>query len=297
MYIDKREEIMVEKYDENQIYEITGIPQTSYGFLKRLIFIYSFISQNINEEKTYTVLDIGCGTGEYLTIPLGSLIKNIEILGIDNDRKSIEYARTKNTFQNVKFECTFIEKLEKNLKYDFIILSEVLEHLNDPDSMLIEIRELLSPEGICLITIPNGFGPFEIESKISKFLKEKNIIAYFKKQKKILNFAGKGMNYFKRFKNRPKNDLKGRSLGNASLCEDQHVQFFSYNYFYKLCLKHNFEIKYSTNRTFFAGAFSSRIIDKSNTLINYNAKISDYIPPFMASGWMFLLKKHDDQSS
>jgi len=267
---------MVEKYDEEEIFKISGVPQTPYGFLKRLNFIYSVFNENLVEERKYTVLDVGCGTGEYLTIPLGYLMNELNILGIDTDIKSIKYAKNKNTNPNVKFQCSTIEKLDKNSKFDFIILSEVLEHLNEPYIMLEHIRSLLNSEGICIITIPNGFGPFEIGNKIFKFLEKKNIIGYLKK-----------LNEFRRVNKYPEES----SLGKDSLCEDPHIQFFTYTKFENLCSECGLTIEYSNNRTFLAGFFSDIIINKHEKLININARIADYLPRAASSGWMFAVKK------
>ena len=52
--------------------------------------------------------------------------------------------------------------------YDAIIASEVLEHLTDDDlqSVLAAIRERLRPGGRLLVTVPNGYGWFELEAAL-----------------------------------------------------------------------------------------------------------------------------------
>ena len=49
---------------------------------------------------------------------------------------------------------------------DVIIASEFLEHLSDQDiiNYLKQVRNTLRPGGYFLVTVPNGFGCFEIES-------------------------------------------------------------------------------------------------------------------------------------
>jgi len=48
---------------------------------------------------------------------------------------------------------------------DVIIVSEVLEHLHDDElrELLAEIRSHLAPGGRLLVTVPNGYGWFEME--------------------------------------------------------------------------------------------------------------------------------------
>lgn len=42
--------------------------------------------------------------------------------------------------------------------FDLIVCSAVLEHLEEPDRMLAEVRRLLAPGGACFITVPNWLG-------------------------------------------------------------------------------------------------------------------------------------------
>jgi len=146
------------------------IPETPYGMRKRIQFIYEEIEEKIRDipdKQSIKILDVGCGTGEFITIPLGSL--GATVLGIDIHLPSIEHARKKNHLKNVRFECTSIDRLS-NQQFDFIICSEVLEHQFEPQKMLVSIRRMMKRNGICIITIPNGYGPKEIEIKLYKVL-------------------------------------------------------------------------------------------------------------------------------
>ena len=144
------------------------IPETSYGLRKRIQFIYAEIEKRIGKDKRGTkILDIGCGTGELITTPLGSL--GVSTLGIDIHLPSIEHAKGKTPFENVTFECTSINELA-GPQFDFIICSELLEHLENPLDMLKEIKRKLKREGICIITIPNGYGQQELETRLYQFV-------------------------------------------------------------------------------------------------------------------------------
>ena len=109
------------------------IPETAYGMRKRIQFIYGELEQRISEigkdKSELKILDVGCGTGEFITIPLGCL--GVSVLGIDTHLPSIEYARKKNPFKDVTFECISIDELS-DPQFDLIICSEVLEHLENP---------------------------------------------------------------------------------------------------------------------------------------------------------------------
>ena len=55
-------------------------------------------------------------------------------------------------------------------KFDIVVLSDILEHLEHSENLLNEVKNILSPHGIILISIPNGYGPFEIENFILRKL-------------------------------------------------------------------------------------------------------------------------------
>jgi SAM-dependent methyltransferase len=45
--------------------------------------------------------------------------------------------------------------------YDFVVLRDVLEHLANPIKMLIEIRRIIKPGGVVILTVPNKLGTFD----------------------------------------------------------------------------------------------------------------------------------------
>ncbi len=51
--------------------------------------------------------------------------------------------------------------LEKE-NLDFVICSEVLEHLNSPHKALNLIKKILRSRGLLIITVPNGYGPYSL---------------------------------------------------------------------------------------------------------------------------------------
>jgi len=55
---------------------------------------------------------------------------------------------------------------------DFVICSEVLEHVTIPTQLLLEIRRVLKPDGICLLSVPN-----EATSGFFGFLRTNNFYA------------------------------------------------------------------------------------------------------------------------
>jgi len=135
------------------------VPENVYGQAKRLKWIES------NTQKQDTIIELGCGKGYMITLPMAK--QGYSIKGFDLDEKSIKYG--KSIFKNEGLNDSYLSSKDitsLNISGDVIILSEVLEHLdsNEIDKVLMNIRSRLTKNGRLLITIPNGFGWFEFES-------------------------------------------------------------------------------------------------------------------------------------
>ena len=244
---------------------IEDIPETPYAYRWRLQFIFEVISDRIREKgDNLRVLDVGCGTGEYVTIPLGSL--GVNVLGIDVHCQSIQHAKENNPYSNVEFKCVSIDEIESS-SFDIVICSEVLEHLEEPDMMLRELKRVLKSDGLCIITIPNGYGPKEIEGRIYKVLKGFFDVLY------SLRSGKKRSEHVK-----------------DSFNTSPHIQFFTYKTFKDLVERCGFCIVKSENRRFLGGPLSSIFLYRSNRLIEWNVRVAKRIPHFLASGWMFVLR-------
>jgi len=111
------------------------------------------------------ILEVGCGTGNRITLPL--LAWGYDAVGIDIDEPSIAYGKRRFEAQGLdsgRLRHCALADVEGT--FDVIIVSEVLEHLDDAagSMLLAEIRAALNPGGRLLVTVPNGYGWFELES-------------------------------------------------------------------------------------------------------------------------------------
>lgn len=126
--------------------------------IKRLNFIVSVLHDRL--PAAAEVLDVGCGNG-VITRSLGA--QGFKVRGIDVSEKAIEKARSLNSFPHVRFEVVSAEQLiAEGSRYHAIICSEVLEHLHDPGKLLQVLNQSLHPDGILIVTVPNGGGPREM---------------------------------------------------------------------------------------------------------------------------------------
>lgn len=153
---------------------ITGDPISRNLARKRIEWICSKV-------KGKKILDIGCSQG-VISILLGT--RGYECVGIDIAQEAILYAQNDLERQNdqVKKLVEFKVMNAENIQYDdetfdTIILGEIIEHLYNPENVLKEVRRVLKPEGIVIITTPFGFLPDDDHKRtyyLSNFFEEVN---------------------------------------------------------------------------------------------------------------------------
>jgi len=114
---------------------------------RRFLLSYSLLEPFI--KKNVDILDIGCYQADFL-----KLIKiPVNYYGVDFDRKALGIAQKRGA-------KTTIVDLEKDKipfrkKFDIIVLTELLEHLKDPQWILAQAAQLLKSSGVVLISLPN----------------------------------------------------------------------------------------------------------------------------------------------
>jgi len=115
----------------------------SIALKRKLKLINSFNS----EERL--LLDIGCGTGDFLKIARNN---NWEVKGVEpnSDARTIANKKTDNSV----FDIDQLLKFEKH-SFDVITLWHVLEHLPKLENYLAVIETLLKPNGRIIIAVPN----------------------------------------------------------------------------------------------------------------------------------------------
>lgn len=106
------------------------------------------------------VLDAGCGDGFYLYI-LNSLPMKFKLIGFDNDEIVLKNARKNLTSKKIKLIKGDIIKMPFRKKYFIkVIMTEVLEHIEDDKKALSEVYRSLKPKGVLVLTVPSYKFPF-----------------------------------------------------------------------------------------------------------------------------------------
>ncbi len=117
------------------------------------------------------VLEIGCAEGGLLDI-LGSI--GIDALGIELSPERIQISLDKNPNLKIIQGDITDENLPTRIgkEFDFIIMREVIEHVNNKYAAFDNIDRLLKPGGYLYISFPPKYSPFAGHQQIAKsFLK------------------------------------------------------------------------------------------------------------------------------
>jgi len=124
------------------------IEKTHFWFRSRRDYILDFVT---GVDKKAKILDIGCSSGILLNEIRDTGIDSKLLYGIDISGNAI-----KNCRQN-GLENTFVmdaQQIELNEKFDCIISSDCLEHLEDDSKALRNWYDLLNDEGSLTIFVP-----------------------------------------------------------------------------------------------------------------------------------------------
>jgi SAM-dependent methyltransferase len=146
----------------NRLYDYQDDLGTKILHRNRLNLFYLLLETLINQKVVQSfdsALDIGCNAGAYSKILSDFGYKYV--LGIDIDTKTVQKANNffACTQKNhvVEFKVLNAENLDIHRKFDFILCTEVIEHTDHPNKIIVNIKSLLAPQGIAIITLPNRF--------------------------------------------------------------------------------------------------------------------------------------------
>ncbi len=240
--------------------------------IKRLQFILKTLKSNLPPKAT--VLDVGCGNG-VISRSLGELGYNV--YGIDVSEKAISKAKELNKFPNVNFDVISAEQLvAEGKKYNAIICSEVLEHLNRPEELLITLYQSLTDTGVLIVTVPNGRGPRELfVTKPVIWLKKKDNFIWhgLLKLKKLLGYKG--------------------TTVQSDASDLTHIQFFTKRSLDSLAKLNNFKIIQFGKTNFIEDVFPFSILSKRLIFLQkMDCAIAEILPYGFTGGFVTVWKKN-----
>ncbi len=125
-----------------------------YGsdWFKQRGFGLVFARWHLPRRPNASFLDVGASLGHFLDGIRSA--SNWEVLGTEFGAESVEYARSQLGIDVRQGELMDIDFGQ--MKFDFIRINNVLEHVRDPRSLLERCRELIKDDGTLHLTVPNG---------------------------------------------------------------------------------------------------------------------------------------------
>jgi 2-polyprenyl-3-methyl-5-hydroxy-6-metoxy-1,4-benzoquinol methylase len=161
----------------NRLANIGNIPNapTKKKELQKFIrkeYVFGNFSIKKNDKNKH-ILDLGCGNG-FNTLFVANLFKNNQVDGIDDAIPQIEFAKKNHSSSNLSYRAVSFQKFKTNKKYDFILISHVLQHLNmDLDLFIKKVCAILNKEGEAWIVSQRRQGMFQIIEHQKKFLQNR----------------------------------------------------------------------------------------------------------------------------
>src|SRR5690554_2352499 len=124
-----------------------GLFAKAYQIVKNYNLKYKFSKlENIKEGSS--ILDYGCGTGDFLVY---AKKRNLKIKGVEPNPQALKLASNK--LGDSAVSDLSIDELD--MKFDLITLWHVLEHISDLYPFLESLKSKLKPEGKIYIAVPN----------------------------------------------------------------------------------------------------------------------------------------------
>jgi len=161
--VEKNLEITIEKMNEPGRIR-------SKAHIKRHNNAFEFMKRYIKDYKEEPVLDIGCRDGHILEILQSNEYRDLS--GIDIIPNPLKLLKGISYY---KCDASDMSMFFHDETFSVVILSHVLEHIEEPEKVLNDIYRILKPNGILFIEIP-----LESETK-----PEVGHFSYFKKPKHL----------------------------------------------------------------------------------------------------------------
>ena len=255
---------------------LATVPLELHGHRKKLRSMLRWLERyavdNDLPASQVRVLEVGCSNGRNITTPLARL--GYQVTGLDIHAESIEYARANTPLPNARFLCQDLAALDSGEQFDVVILSDVLEHVDDPAWLCRESTKHLVSGGLVPISIPNGYGPYELEQR---FLK--------------VTGAGKVVEGARR--------LVARLLRRPSARPDSvihepaynydsgHVQFFHLEDFKRLLDRVGLRVLEQSRGALIGGTLSLHTLGRFPALVAASLRIADFLPMRWVTTWYF----------
>lgn len=145
---------MAEKVEVEEFYDKFVQNQKKIGVSTRQKIIHKNL-KSIGLKSDSNVLEVGCGIGTVSSLIIKS-IPNGNFVGCDISPQSIQLANEMYASEKVEFRVDDMTNFASDLKFDFIVFPDVLEHIpvEQHSNLFSNVAKTCAPDAKVLINIP-----------------------------------------------------------------------------------------------------------------------------------------------
>ena len=127
------------------------VPQLQYGEVVHAEHLARYLVA-VQLAESRIVLDAACGEGYGTDLLAGAGARSA--VGVDVDERTVAHARAK--YPAAEFVEADVRQLPfEDGAFELVVSFETIEHVSDPESVLDELRRVLTDDGLLLISTPN----------------------------------------------------------------------------------------------------------------------------------------------
>ena len=240
-----------------------------YGHMQRL----DWFAQHIAPSDR--VVEFGCGTGYMITYPMR--VRGYDVHGVDIDATSVEYGQA--LLERAGIDPGVLRPVDlRDVEgdWDAVIASEVFEHLDDPtlDASLRLIHDKLRPGGKLLVTVPNGWGWFELEALLWNRLGVGKLLIR-------RGTRGADTGVIAQTKRRVTDDYVADALP-STLAQSPHVRRFTLRSVQRVVAEHGFRIEEARGSVLVCGPLSDLALTGIEPVMRHNRRLARRFPAVAA---------------
>jgi SAM-dependent methyltransferase len=127
--------------------EMAALEERHWWFVGKRLLLRALLAR-AGGARGRRLLDVGCGTGGVLA----ELAAEGTVVGIDRDELALRFCRDRGLGAVVR--ASALQLPFGDASFDVCVMMDVLEHLDDEGVLLREVRRLLRPGGVALISVP-----------------------------------------------------------------------------------------------------------------------------------------------
>jgi 2-polyprenyl-3-methyl-5-hydroxy-6-metoxy-1,4-benzoquinol methylase len=121
---------------------------------------YKTLSDFINIQPNESLLEVGCGSGQH-SLELSKNFKNIItcIEPLKNRTSQLKNVVKKNKIKNLKIKNCSIQEFNSKIKFDIILIINVIHHTPNRNNTIKCLRKFLKPNGRIIMFENNSLNP------------------------------------------------------------------------------------------------------------------------------------------